>query len=630
MRKTACFFFLFLAFALAAPGQASQMSREDTLWLFKSIGDMPLIAASGAGAWEGRLKVSANGSFTGTYYDADADMVYEVSFAGSFSRNAQVHGHSYWLWVEELTTQQTPGTVSADEYGDPVTYIDAPFARHTYMVLTLPGTPGEEIPEMVRGEIGGTYGEWEDYSRFFTLTRLEDGWGFFADPSLLPADGEADGGEDPQSRDGGLAVTPVPAGTPASFDPSAWVGYWMTRDDSLAELVIFGGADGSPLRAQAFFLRTMEMNAALTPQADGSLRFESDDGAYIGRLAKLESGGLSLIFTGGYAYEDEEATEYQAYFSRGFVYDIALYDELWFDERGNAGASDSDWVGTWSVEKNGRESTLRIGMQNGGLYLRVALGNGYSFEGPLDKNGETDMDFFGGDFFCMLTLSRKQGKIAMSEVGSEIDGVYEWLEDFYYGVAEFQFVSSDETPYTAEMDLPEPVALLPIPGKTGYLQVPVAWVDATSYLIGKNDETAYAPFRMIDGDETTAFQFSTQTTPLGQAYLYFDFDGPVTLDELWMKNGFWKITAGLDQYTRNSRVKQMTIFVRYYGDDDYQELKTVTLKDDSARRDWKTIHLNGVENVTGVRIRIDQIYTGSKFKTDVCISEIMFVQAAGQ
>ena len=218
----------------------------------------------------------------------------------------------------------------------------------------------------------------------------------------------------------------------------------------------------------------------------------------------------------------------------------------------------------------------------------------------------------------------------MSEVGSEIDGVYEWLEDFYYGVAEFQFVSSDETPYTAEMDLPEPVALLPIPGKTGYLQVPVAWVDATSYLIGKNDETAYAPFRMIDGDETTAFQFSTQTTPLGQAYLYFDFDGPVTLDELWMKNGFWKITAGLDQYTRNSRVKQMTIFVRYYGDDDYQELKTVTLKDDSARRDWKTIHLNGVENVTGVRIRIDQIYTGSKFKTDVCISEIMFVQAAGQ
>ena len=97
-----------------------------------------------------------------------------------------------------------------------------------------------------------------------------------------------------------------------------------------------------------------------------------------------------------------------------------------------------------------------------------------------------------------------------------------------------------------------------------------------------------------------------------------------------MKNGFWKITDGKNQYTWNSRVKKMTISVRYAGSDDYQMLKDVTLKDDSARKDWKAINMLGVQNVTGVRIRIDAIYKGSKFPTDVCISEIMFVQATGQ
>ena len=95
-----------------------------------------------------------------------------------------------------------------------------------------------------------------------------------------------------------------------------------------------------------------------------------------------------------------------------------------------------------------------------------------------------------------------------------------------------------------------------------------------------------------------------------------------------MKNGFWKFTNGLDQYVRNSRVKKMTIFVRYAGSDDYQMIKDVTLKDDGGRKDWKVINMLGVQNVIGVRIRIDEIYRGSKFPTDVCISEIMFVQHA--
>ena len=152
----------------------------------------------------------------------------------------------------------------------------------------------------------------------------------------------------------------------------------------------------------------------------------------------------------------------------------------------------------------------------------------------------------------------------------------------------------------------------------------VASVSATSWIVGK-DPNAYIPSNMIDGIETTSFQFSTKPTKLGQEYLYFEFDRPVTVDELWIKNGFWKITEGLDQYTRNSRVKKMTIDYRYDGSNDYRDKKTISLKDDKKRKDWKTIDLGRHENVTGIRILIQDIYKGSKFKTDVCISEIMFV-----
>ena len=49
-------------------------------------------------------------------------------------------------------------------------------------------------------------------------------------------------------------------------------------------------------------------------------------------------------------------------------------------------------------------------------------------------------------------------------------------------------------------------------------EIYVSSVTATSWIVGK-DPTSYVPQRMLDGDETTSFQFSAKTTPLGQAYL---------------------------------------------------------------------------------------------------------------
>lgn len=174
------------------------------------------------------------------------------------------------------------------------------------------------------------------------------------------------------------------------------------------------------------------------------------------------------------------------------------------------------------------------------------------------------------------------------------------------------------------------LTLQPIPDAADYMQVPVSKVYATSYIVGKNDATAYAPFRMTDGDETTSFQFSTKTTPLSSEYLFFDFEGPVKLDGIWIKNGSWKEAGSKKHYTRNCRVRSMTVSVCLTDSNDYLFLQEITPGDNGAWTGWDRFSLPGVENVISVQISIDEIYKGTKFKNDVCISEIMFVQETGQ
>ena len=250
-------------------------------------------------------------------------------------------------------------------------------------------------------------------------------------------------------------------------------------------------------------------------------------------------------------------------------------------------------------------------------------------------------------FGCFLTINRKHGAVVMSDFYADGDmdlteRMYSIFDSYYAYAAvywrtgsggedggeetEDRNTENPETENAANAPNPNEGAGISIPGKPGCLQIPVSRVDATSYIENKEDPTRWAPWRMTDGDETTAWQFSTKTTKLGKAYAYFDFESPVTFEELWIKNGFWKITDGKDQYTRNCRIKKMTIETRKTGSSDYVKLKTVTLKDDKKRKDWQVIELPAAEDVTGVRIRIDSVYKGSKFKTDVCVSEIMFVR----
>ena len=161
-----------------------------------------------------------------------------------------------------------------------------------------------------------------------------------------------------------------------------------------------------------------------------------------------------------------------------------------------------------------------------------------------------------------------------------------------------------------------------IPGRSDKRQAVVSSASADSYITSSKDPAAYLPEKMIDGIEPTAWQFSTVRSPLGQCCCYFNFSSAVNVDEIWMKNGFWKITSGYDQYYRNSRVRGIAVSFRYAGTSYYTDEISLSVADYKSQQ---VLTLGQHRNVTGVRLRILSIYTGERFPNDVCISEVMFV-----
>ncbi len=154
-------------------------------------------------------------------------------------------------------------------------------------------------------------------------------------------------------------------------------------------------------------------------------------------------------------------------------------------------------------------------------------------------------------------------------------------------------------------------------------QAVVSDVSADSWITSSKDPYAYLPEKMIDGLDPTAWQFSTERTSLGQCSCYFTFNSAVDVDEIWLKNGFWKTTSGYDQYYRNSRPSSVAVSFRYAGRSYYTDETVCGIADYKAQH---TLSLGMHRNVTGIRLRILSIYTGERFPTDVCISEVMFIR----
>lgn len=170
-------------------------------------------------------------------------------------------------------------------------------------------------------------------------------------------------------------------------------------------------------------------------------------------------------------------------------------------------------------------------------------------------------------------------------------------------------------------DQPHAASQLPISGDRNARQHILDRVSASAHISAK-----FAPEKAADGDPGTSWQFSLKKAKLGQTYINFRLATPGTVDELWLKNGFWRYTDNKDQYTRNSRPKKIVVSFRYNGRNDFTDELTFTLRDDDIRQNWMIIPLGRHENVLSVRITVHSIYKGTKYPDDVALSEVMVVE----
>ena len=166
-----------------------------------------------------------------------------------------------------------------------------------------------------------------------------------------------------------------------------------------------------------------------------------------------------------------------------------------------------------------------------------------------------------------------------------------------------------------------------IPGETDRVMVKVARIDGGTYIENKQDPYRWAPWNVIDGDESTCWQFSAKK--IKNAWIAMEVNEPEDMDEIWVKNGFWALNdKGKDQYPINARLKKIKVDIVYSDENKKNDTLEFTLADDKTRSDWQRLDIGHREGVQIVWITAVSTYKGSSFPNDVCLSEVMLVKHA--
>ncbi len=374
--------------------------------VFELLSRQKLVASDSIGHMNGELTVTPNGRFTGYLYENDEPGIYVSTFSGTFSEYVEWQGDTACLLTVggiSSEDEEIPGAVSST--GRSVIFTNPPFDEGARLLLTMPGTPDGDIPYTVKSEIGSLYDRYSDYSRYYTLTREDNGFGFFADETA------------PETR----SVERVEIICPDLNSP--WTGYWKTDEDIPSEMIITP-ADDKTLKIRMFFLRDFELEAAVRPVSDLSMRFSIGDGEYRGVIARMDDGSLKLTFNGGTMLEEDES-EIQYYFNHTrFLFRPVTQADLWYDESG-AVPSHADWLGEWTAGN----SVIRITDGGGSLNLEFRLDGSHAFSGPLEEYSEDTLDFYTDEFGCMLTLNMKHRAILAHEIWAYDDSLNSWLDE---------------------------------------------------------------------------------------------------------------------------------------------------------------------------------------------------------
>ncbi|MCI8658675.1 MAG: DUF1311 domain-containing protein [Lachnospiraceae bacterium] len=162
---------------------------EEASFSFADLNNVEFIFSSGAGGWQTSLTIGENGSFSGLFFDGNLGDTGEgypngsvlwSEFGGSFTQPVQEDAYTYSVQLAELEYKDLIGK---EEILDEMRYcyMDAYGLSDARTILIhLPGTSLEEIPEEVRSWIG-----YYDLSQltdtklpFFVLENEQHGYAF--------------------------------------------------------------------------------------------------------------------------------------------------------------------------------------------------------------------------------------------------------------------------------------------------------------------------------------------------------------------------------------------------------------------------------------------------------------------
>ena len=136
--------------------------------LFGILSRYTFIMSSGAGAWADTMKIKANGTYTGEYYDADMGDVGEdypngTVYIGTYSgKLGNVRKYNKYLYKVKVIRQKMDDR-PAEEIIDGVRYVSTggglPAGEDVF--VCVPGTPFSQIPEEAQMWFTGPTGNWD-------------------------------------------------------------------------------------------------------------------------------------------------------------------------------------------------------------------------------------------------------------------------------------------------------------------------------------------------------------------------------------------------------------------------------------------------------------------------------------
>lgn len=158
----------------------------------------------------------------------------------------------------------------------------------------------------------------------------------------------------------------------------------------------------------------------------------------------------------------------------------------------------------------------------------------------------------------------------------------------------------------------------------------VTRVAVNSYIAQPYNGANFVPENLVDGHSDTCWQVRVRNgMKLNDVYVDLVLEKPSDVSQVWIKNGFWRITDGFNQYLRNSRVKTLGISVMTEGASDFTEPVSFELpnlphwKDETLPdSDWLRFDLTDAQRVVMVRLTVLDIYRGAKYPDDIAISEV--------